>query len=136
MGEDPLFSNVRENLMKKLLLAMVTALLLPMSVAAIELGSTGITLNNSVEATWSIDNEDYDLTAESGITVPVWVMSASVDADWDLEAMIKDEGGDLYKGIDIGLDYSLTSFLMLELDTGINNDWEREDIKLSATVSF
>ena len=122
--------------MKKLLLAMVTALLLPMSVAAIELGSTGITLNNSVEATWSIDNEDYDLTAESGITVPVWVMSASVDADWDLEAMIKDEGGDLYKGIDIGLDYSLTSFLMLELDTGINNDWEREDIKLSATVSF
>ncbi len=123
--------------MKKLLLAMVTALLLPMSVAAIELGSTGITLDNSVEATWSIDNEDYDLTLESGVTVPVWIMSANINADFDIEALIEDHHNtDTYKGLDIGVDYSLTSFLMLELDTGIDNDWEREDIKLSATFSF
>ena len=42
----------------------------------------------------------------------------------------------MYQGLDIGVDYSLTSFLMLEVDTGVDNDWEMEDIKLSATLSF
>tara|TARA_B000000565_G_C23462738_1_gene252686 strand:- start:66 stop:476 length:411 start_codon:yes stop_codon:yes gene_type:complete len=136
MGEDPLFSNVRENLMKKLLMALVTALMLPLSAVAIEIGNTGISVDNEIEAVWSVDNEDYDLTLESGVTVPVWIMSANVNADFDIEALIEDEGADTYKGLDIGIDYSLTSFMMLEVDTGVDNDWEMEDIKLSATFSF
>ena len=122
--------------MNKYLLALVTALMLPISAAAIEIGNTGISLDNEVEAVWSVDNEDYDLTLESGITVPVWILSANVNADFDIEALIEDEGADTYKGLDIGVDYSLTSFLMLEVDTGVDNDWEMEDIKLSATLSF
>jgi len=136
MGEDPLFSNVQENLMNKYLLALVTALMLPLSAVAIEIGNTGISVDNEIEAVWSVDNEDYDLTLESGVTVPVWIMSANVNADFDIEALIKDEGEDTYKGLDIGVDYSLTSFMMLEVDTGVDNDWEMEDIKLSATFSF
>tara|TARA_B100000212_G_C27251278_1_gene480352 strand:- start:242 stop:652 length:411 start_codon:yes stop_codon:yes gene_type:complete len=136
MGEDPLFSNVQENLMKKLLMALVTALMLPLSAVAIEIGNTGISVDNEIEAVWSVDNEDYDLTLESGVTVPVWIMSANVNADFDIEALIEDEGADTYKGLDIGIDYSLTSFMMLEVDTGVDNDWEMEDIKLSATFSF
>lgn len=136
MGEDPLFSNVQENLMKKLLMALVTALMLPLSAVAIEIGNTGISVDNEIEAVWSVDNEDYDLTLESGVTVPVWIMSANVNADFDIEALIEDEGADTYKGLDIGVDYSLTSFMMLEVDTGVDNDWEMEDIKLSATFSF
>ena len=122
--------------MNKFLLALVAALMLPLSAVAIEIGNTGVSVDNEVEAVWSIDNEDYDLTLESGVTVPVWIMSANVNADFDIEALIKDEGADTYKGLDIGVDYSLTSFMMLEVDTGVDNDWEMEDIKLSATFSF
>ena len=122
--------------MNKYLLALVTALMLPLSAVAIEIGNTGISVDNEIEAVWSVDNEDYDLTLESGVTVPVWIMSANVNADFDIEALIEDEGADTYKGLDIGVDYSLTSFLMLEVDTGVDNDWEMEDIKLSATLSF
>tara|TARA_S200000501_G_scaffold68060_1_gene59687 strand:+ start:366 stop:734 length:369 start_codon:yes stop_codon:yes gene_type:complete len=122
--------------MNKYLLALVTALMLPLSAVAIEIGNTGISVDNEVEAVWSVDNEDYDLTLESGVTVPVWIMSANVNADFDIEALIEDEGADTYKGLDIGVDYSLTSFMMLEVDTGVDNDWEMEDIKLSATFSF
>ena len=122
--------------MNKYLLALVTALLLPLSAVAIEIGNTGISVDNEIEAVWSVDNEDYDLTLESGVTVPVWIMNANVNADFDIEALIEDEGADTYKGLDIGVDYSLTSFLMLEVDTGVDNDWEMEDIKLSATLSF
>ncbi len=122
--------------MKKLLMALVTALMLPLSAVAIEIGNTGISVDNEIEAVWSVDNEDYDLTLESGVTVPVWIMSANVNADFDIEALIEDEGADTYKGLDIGVDYSLTSFMMLEVDTGVDNDWEMEDIKLSATFSF
>tara|TARA_Y100000992_G_C21273909_1_gene498717 strand:- start:5297 stop:5668 length:372 start_codon:yes stop_codon:yes gene_type:complete len=123
--------------MNKYLLALVTALMLPISAAAIEIGNTGISLDNEVEAVWSVDNEDYDLTLESGITVPVWILSANVNADFDIEALIEDHHNtDTYQGLDIGVDYSLTSFLMLEVDTGVDNDWEMEDIKLSATLSF
>ena len=122
--------------MNKFLLALVTALMLPLSAVAIEIGNTGISVDNEIEAVWSVDNEDYDLTLESGVTVPVWIMSANVNADFDIEALIEDEGADTYKGLDIGVDYSLTSFMMLEVDTGVDNDWEMEDIKLSATFSF
>ena len=122
--------------MNKYLLALVTALMLPLSAVAIEIGNTGISVDNEIEAVWSVDNEDYDLTLESGVTVPVWIMSANVNADFDIEALIEDEGADTYKGLDIGIDYSLTSFMMLEVDTGVDNDWEMEDIKLSATFSF
>tara|TARA_E500000178_G_C16819610_1_gene660871 strand:- start:440 stop:808 length:369 start_codon:yes stop_codon:yes gene_type:complete len=122
--------------MNKYLLALVTALMLPLSAVAIEIGNTGISVDNEIEAVWSVDNEDYDLTLESGVTVPVWIMSANVNADFDIEALIEDEGADTYKGLDIGVDYSLTSFLKLEVDTGVDNDWEMEDIKLSATFSF
>ena len=122
--------------MNKYLLALVTALMLPLSAVAIEIGNTGISVDNEIEAVWSVDNEDYDLTLESGVTVPVWIMNANVNAEFDIEALIEDEGADTYKGLDIGVDYSLTSFLMLEVDTGVDNDWEMEDIKLSATLSF
>ena len=122
--------------MNKYLLALVTALILPLSAVAIEIGNTGISVDNEIEAVWSVDNEDYDLTLESGVTVPVWIMNANVNADFDIEALIEDEGAYTYKGLDIGVDYSLTSFLMLEVDTGVDNDWEMEDIKLSATLSF
>ena len=122
--------------MNKYLLALVTALMLPLSAVAIEIGNTGISVDNEIEAVWSVDNEDYDLTLESGVTVPVWIMSANINADFDIEALIEDEGADTYKGLDIGIDYSLTSFMMLEVDTGVDNDWEMEDIKLSATFSF
>ena len=122
--------------MNKYLLALVTALMLPLSAVAIEIGNTGISVDNEIEAVWSVDNEDYDLTLESGVTVPVWIMNANVNADFDIEALIEDEGADTYKGLDIGVDYSLTSFLMLEVDTGVDNDWEMEDIKLSATFRF
>ena len=122
--------------MNKYLLALVTALMLPLSAVAIEIGNTGISVDNEIEAVWSVDNEDYDLTLESGVTVPVWIMNANINADFDIEALIEDEGADTYKGLDIGVDYSLTSFLMLEVDTGVDNDWEMEDIKLSATLSF
>jgi len=122
--------------MNKYLLALVTALMLPLSAVAIEIGNTGISVDNEIEAVWSVDNEDYDLTLESGVTVPVWIMSANVNADFDIEALIEDEGADTYKGLDIGVDYTLSSFLMLEVDTGVDNDWEMEDIKLSATLSF
>ena len=122
--------------MNKYLLALVTALMLPLSAVAIEIGNTGISVDNEIEAVWSVDNEDYDLTLESGVTVPVWIISANVNADFDIEALIEDEGADTYKGLDIGIDYSLTSFMMLEVDTGVDNDWEMEDIKLSATFSF
>ena len=122
--------------MNKYLLALVTALMLPLSAVAIEIGNTGISVDNEIEAVWSVDNEDYDLTLESGVTVPVSIMNANVNADFDIAALIEDEGADTYKGLDIGVDYSLTSFLMLEVDTGVDNDWEMEDIKLSATLSF
>ena len=122
--------------MNKYLLALVTALMLPLSAVAIEIGNTGISVDNEIEAVWSVDNEDYDLTLESGVTVPVWIMSANINADFDIEALIEDEGADTYKGLDIGVDYTLSSFLMLEVDTGVDNDWEMEDIKLSATFSF
>ena len=67
--------------MNKYLLALVTALMLPLSAVAIEIGNTGISVDNEIEAVWSVDNEDYDLTLESGVTVPVWIMNANINAD-------------------------------------------------------
>ena len=121
--------------MKKYLLALATALMLPVSAVAFELGSTGISIDNSVEASWSVDNEDYDLTLESGVTVPIWVMSGNVNADFNIGNWIEDEG-DMYQGLDIGLDYSINQWMMLEVDTGMDTDWEMEDIVLSATINF
>ena len=76
--------------MNKYLLALVTALMLPLSAVAIEIGNTGISVDNEIEAVWSVDNEDYDLTLESGVTVPVWIMNANVNADFDIEELIED----------------------------------------------
>ena len=121
--------------MKKYLLALATALMLPVSAFAFELGSTGISLDNEVETSWSVDNEEYGLTLESGITVPVWILSANVNADFDIKNWIEDEG-DMYQGLDIGVDYNVNQWMMLEVDTGMDTDWEMEDVVLSATVKF
>ena len=43
---------------------------------------------------------------------------------------------DLYQGLDIGLDYAVGSNVLLELDTGMDTDWAREDITLSMTLTF
>ena len=121
--------------MKKYLLALATALMLPVSAFSFEIGSTGISLDNEVETSWSVDNEEYGLTLESGITVPVWILSANVNADFDIKNWIEDEG-DMYQGLDIGVDYNVNQWMMLEVDTGMDTDWEMEDVVLSATVKF
>ena len=40
--------------MNKYLLALVTALMLPLSAVAIEIGNTGISVDNEIEAVWSL----------------------------------------------------------------------------------
>ena len=42
----------------------------------------------------------------------------------------------MYQGLDIGVDYSINQWMMLEVDTGMDTDWEMEDVVLSATVKF
>ena len=129
------FNTVREKLMKKYLLALATALMLPVSAFAFELGNTGISIDNEVESSWSVDNETYGLTLESGVTMPLWILEANVNADFNIKNWIEDEG-DMYQGLDLGVDYNVTDFMKLEVDTGLDTDWEMEDVVFSATVSF
>ena len=63
------------------------------------------------------------------------MLSPSIDADMDLLA-IGNSSKEMYQGIDIGLDLQLHEMLLLELDTGIDTDWNRENISLSATLKF
>ena len=121
--------------MKKYLLALATALMLPVSAFAFELGNSGISIDNEVESSWSVDNETYGLTLESGVTMPLWILEANVNADFNIKNWIEDEG-DMYQGLDLGVDYNVTDFMKLEVDTGLDTDWEMEDVIFSATVSF
>ena len=121
--------------MKKLILAMVVAMGFVLPASAWDLGN-GISIDNSIEAGLNIDKDTSTLTMESGMTVPIWILSANVNADFDLEALGSSSTADLYKGLDIGLDYNVASGVLLELDTGMDTDWAREDITLSMTLSF
>ena len=121
--------------MKKYFLALVTALAFAYPAGAWDLGN-GISIDNKLEAALNIDKDTTSLTMESGITVPVWILSANVNADWDLKALGSSSTADLYKGLDIGLDYAVGDGVLLELDTGLDTDWNREDITLSMTLSF
>ena len=121
--------------MKKIILAMALAMGLALPAAAWDLGN-GISIDNSIEAALNIDKDTTALTMESGITVPVWILSANVNADFDLKSLGSASTADLYKGLDIGLDYAVGNGVLLELDTGLDTDWAREDITLSMTLSF
>tara|TARA_B100000287_G_C20540306_1_gene744362 strand:- start:680 stop:1039 length:360 start_codon:yes stop_codon:yes gene_type:complete len=119
--------------MKKFILATVAALFFALPAQAIDLGF--MSLDNQVKAGYNVDTEVSSLTAQTGVTVPIWIMSASIDADMDLLAF-GDSSKEMYQGIDIGLDLPLHDMLVLELDTGIDTDWNRENISLTATLSF
>tara|TARA_B100000287_G_scaffold152259_2_gene143934 strand:- start:2750 stop:3112 length:363 start_codon:yes stop_codon:yes gene_type:complete len=120
--------------MRSFILALAAAIVFALPAHAIDLGN-GISLDNEIKAKYNVDTETSDLTAQTGVTVGVWVLDMSVDADFDLLS-ISDDSKDLYQGIDIGVDWRLHDSLVIELDTGINTDWERENISLSATLSF
>ena len=126
---------LKEILMKKLILAMAIAMGFALPASAWDLGN-GISIDNSIEAALNIDKDTTALTMESGITVPIWVLNANVNADFDLKSLGNASNADLYQGLDIGLDYAVGSNVLLELDTGMDTDWAREDITLSMTLSF
>ena len=121
--------------MKKLILAMVVAMGFALPASAWDLGN-GISIDNSIEAALNIDKDTTALTMESGITVPIWVLNANVNADFDLKSLGNASTADLYQGLDIGLDYAVGSNVLLELDTGMDTDWAREDVTLSMTLTF
>lgn len=119
--------------MKKLTMALVASVCFALPAYAIDLGF--MSLDNEIEAKYNVDTETSGLTAQTGVTVPLWMLSASVDADMDLLA-IGDDSKEMYQGIDIGLDYQVHDNILLELDSGIDTDWNREDITVSATIKF
>ena len=121
--------------MKKILLAMVIAMGFILPAHAWDLGN-GVSIDNKLEAAMNLDKDTSTLTMESGITIPMWVLSANVNADFNLEALGSSSTADLYQGLDIGLDYNVGNGVLLELDTGLDTDWAREDITLSMTLSF
>jgi hypothetical protein len=121
--------------MKKYILALAIAMGFTLPAYAWDLGN-GISLDTEIEAAHNIDKDTTSLTMESGMTVPIWILSANVNADFDIKALGSSSTSDLYQGLDLGLDYNVASGVKLELDTGIDTDWAREDITLSMTVSF
>jgi len=121
--------------MKKYFLALATAIVFAFPAGAWDIGN-GISLDNELKATHNLDTPATTITAQSGITVPLMMMDLTVDADFDLTALGSSSTSDLYQGIDIGLDYDVSDSLVLEMNTGIDTNWAREDITLSMTLSF
>lgn len=121
--------------MKKKILAFLAALAFAVPASAWELGN-GISLDNELEAKYAMDAETTSITLESGISVPVWILSANVNADFDLTNLGSNAKGDVYQGIDIGIDYSVSEHMVLEVDSGIDTNGDREDIVVSMTLSF
>ena len=121
--------------MKKYFLTLLFVCASCYPVAAWEL-SNGISLDNSIKAQYNVDTTTTAVTMESGVTVPVSFLDLSVDADFDLTELSFSDNSDVYQGIDIGLAVSATSNIVLELNTGIDTDWNREDLIASMTWSF
>jgi len=121
--------------MKKYLLALVATLGFAGSAAAWDLGG-GLSIDSSMEAAYNIDTASTTLTMESGMTIPLLWMSANVNADFDLTSFGSSSSADLYQGIDIGVDYVVADNLMLEMDTGIDTNGDRENIVVSMTLSW
>ena len=121
--------------MKKDLLTALAALGLSLGIAsnahAFELGSTGISLPQQMEASYNVDDESTSLTFESGISYSMWGITANANADFDV---IETE----YMGLDFGLDYSHSAIpqVLFEIDTGLDTDQNMEDVVLSVTLSF
>ncbi len=89
-----------------------------------------------MEAAYNIDTASTTLSMESGMTIPLLWMSANVNADFDLTSFGSSSSADLYQGIDIGVDYVVADNLMLEMDTGIDTNGDRENIVVSMTLSW
>ena len=121
--------------MKKYFIALLTIAASCSPVAAWEL-SNGISLDNSIKAQYNVDTTITSLTMESGITVPVSIVDLSVDADFNLAELSFSDNSDVYQGRGIGLAVSAASNIVLELNTGIDTDWDREDLVASVTWSF
>tara|TARA_A100001011_G_scaffold391708_2_gene477742 strand:- start:1306 stop:1671 length:366 start_codon:yes stop_codon:yes gene_type:complete len=121
--------------MKKYILTIALALAFAYPAGAWDLGN-GISIDNEIEAKYNLDTPATTLTMQSGVTLPMLGMDWTVDADFDLNALGSSSTADLYKGLDIGVDYDISNNLVLELDTGMDTDWAREDINLSMTLSF
>ncbi len=121
--------------MKKLILAVAIAMGISLPAYAWDLGN-GMSIDNSMTASYNVDTPATTLVAESGMTVPLLMMDLTVDSDWDLTALGSSSSADFWKGIDIGLDYDISHSVVLELNTGIDTNWNREDVTLSMTLSF
>ena len=121
--------------MNKDLLSALAAVGLTFGIAttanAFELGNTGISLPQEVEASYNVETQKSTIMFQSGVSYSMWGITASADADFDV---IETE----YKGLDFGIDYRhpAVPMALFEIDTGLDTDQKMEDIVLSVTLNF
>ena len=109
--------------MKKFLFIL---LLLPLSATADVFGFQG-----SLDGEYNLDTEDSTLTAEVSRTFSIYGFSVAGDVDFDLIDLEYD-GLDLKAEYDI-LDANSTS---IYVSSGLDTDWEMEDVKVGFEVKF
>ena len=109
---------------KKILLPLL--LLLPFTAQAGLLG-----LDNEIKGEYNTDTSASTVTAQVGKTIGIYGFSVTGDVDFDLKELE-------YTGIDFKaendiLEMNSTSFYV---SSGLDTDWEMEDITLGMSIKF
>jgi len=89
----------------------------------------GIGLNTDLE--WNISNSD--IKGSVGTSIDLWGAKADVKSNWDIDDFS-------YDGLDFSAGYSIPVSgglnVIPSVSMGLDNNWGREDIKVSAVLSM
>ena len=110
--------------MNKLLLVLVV--LLPFSAQAGILG-----LDNTIKGEYNTDTSASTLTGEIGKTIGLYGFSITGDVDFDIKEFE-------YTGMDFKAEYDIldANSTSVYISSGLDTDWEMEDIVVGVEVKF
>lgn len=101
------------------------------SAQAIDLGTTGISLNTTLEAEYNITDEAEEISLTPELHYSLFDIDLSIETELDLQAISDYELGLSWKATrDIGNNVELFG----EMST--NDDWDRDDITVGVSFTF
>ena len=111
--------------MKKYLLTVL--LILPFTAA--QAGLLG--LDSQIKGEYNIDTDTSTLTSQIGKTIGMYGLSVTGDVDFDVMEFA-------YDGVDVKAEYDVLQLnnASVYVSSGLDTNWEMEDIKIGLEINF
>tara|TARA_R100001082_G_C4364168_1_gene160963 strand:+ start:2845 stop:3180 length:336 start_codon:yes stop_codon:yes gene_type:complete len=111
--------------MKKYLLTVL--LILPFTAA--QAGLLG--LDSQIKGEYNLDTDTSTLTSQIGKTIGMYGLSVTGDVDFDVMEFA-------YDGVDIKAEYDVLQLnnASVYVSSGLDTNWEMEDIKIGLEINF